>query len=84
MSPSRGPDVVIVDPPEAGMHEKVAREIVSLEPRTIVYVSCNPSTQARDLKIICESGKYAIGSIQPVDMFPHTQHIENVVGLTKT
>jgi 23S rRNA (uracil1939-C5)-methyltransferase len=63
------------------MHEKVAREIVSLSPRTIVYVSCNPSTQARDLKIICESGKYSIHSIQPVDMFPHTQHIENVVGL---
>ena len=77
------PDVVIVDPPRAGMHEKVAREIVALEPRTVVYVSCNPSTQARDLKIICESMKYTIASIQPVDMFPHTQHIENVVGLTK-
>ena len=77
------PDVVIVDPPRAGMHEKVAREIVALEPRTIVYVSCNPSTQGRDLKIICESMKYTIESIQPVDMFPHTQHIENVVGLTK-
>ncbi len=75
------PDVVIVDPPRAGMHEKVAREIVSLAPRTIVYVSCNPSTQARDLKIICQSGRYSIESIQPVDMFPHTQHIENVVGL---
>lgn len=75
------PDVVIVDPPRAGMHEKVAREIVSLSPRTIVYVSCNPSTQARDLKIMCQSGRYSIESIQPVDMFPHTQHIENVVGL---
>jgi 23S rRNA (uracil1939-C5)-methyltransferase len=79
--PLPAPDVVIADPPRAGMHEKVAREIVSLSPRTIVYVSCNPSTQARDLKIICESGKYSIHSIQPVDMFPHTQHIENVVGL---
>lgn len=75
------PDVIVVDPPRAGMHEKVTREIVSLAPRTIVYVSCNPSTQARDLKIICQSGKYSIESIQPVDMFPHTQHIENVVGL---
>jgi len=79
--PLPAPDVIIVDPPRAGMHEKVAREIVSLTPRTIVYVSCNPSTQARDLKIICESGRYSIESIQPVDMFPHTQHIENVVGL---
>jgi 23S rRNA (uracil1939-C5)-methyltransferase len=77
------PDVIIVDPPRAGMHEKVAREIVSLAPRTIVYVSCNPSTQARDLKIICQSEKYSIESIQPVDMFPHTQHIENVVSLAK-
>jgi 23S rRNA (uracil1939-C5)-methyltransferase len=77
-------DVIIVDPPRAGMHEKAAREIVSLAPRTIVYVSCNPSTQARDLKIICESGKYSIESIQPVDMFPHTQHIENVVGLVNS
>jgi 23S rRNA (uracil1939-C5)-methyltransferase len=78
------PDVIIADPPRAGMHEKVTREIVALAPRTIVYVSCNPSTQARDLKIICESGKYSIEAIQPVDMFPHTQHIENVVALIKT
>jgi len=78
------PDVIIVDPPRAGMHEKVAREIVSLAPRTIVYVSCNPSTQARDLKIICQSQEYSIESVQPVDMFPHTQHIENVVGLAKS
>ena len=78
------PDVVIVDPPRAGMHEKVAREIVSLAPRTIVYVSCNPATQARDLKIICQSGKYSIEFIQPVDMFPHTAHIENVVGLANS
>jgi len=78
------PDVIIVDPPRAGMHEKVAREIVSLAPRTIVYVSCNPATQARDLKIICQSGKYSIESVQPVDMFPHTQHVENVVGLASS
>ena len=78
------PDIIIADPPRAGMHEKVTREILTLAPRTIVYVSCNPSTQARDLKIICESGKYTIDAIQPVDMFPHTQHIENVVALIKT
>ena len=82
--PLPAPDVVIVDPPRAGMHEKVAREIVSLAPRTIVYISCNPSTQARDLKIICESGRYSIESIQPVDMFPHTQHVENIVGLSNS
>jgi len=78
------PDVVIVDPPRAGLHANVARKIVELSPRTIVYVSCNPATQARDLKIICNSGEYVIAAIQPVDMFPHTHHIENVVGLVKS
>jgi len=78
------PDVVIVDPPRAGLHANVARKIIELSPRTIVYVSCNPATQARDLKIICDSGGYAISAIQPVDMFPHTYHIENVVGLAKS
>lgn len=78
------PDVVIIDPPRAGMHEKVAREIGSLQPRRIVYVSCNPATQARDLKILCESGSYLLEEIQPVDMFPHTYHIENVVALAST
>jgi 23S rRNA (uracil1939-C5)-methyltransferase len=66
------------------MHEKVAREIGSLQPRRVVYVSCNPATQARDLKILCESGSYLLEEIQPVDMFPHTYHIENVVALAST
>ena len=78
------PDVVIVDPPRAGLHANVTRKIVELGPRTVVYVSCNPATQARDLKIICDSGKYVITAVQPVDMFPHTYHIENVVGLAKS
>lgn len=76
------PDVVIVDPPRAGMHEKVVREVLGLHPRTIIYVSCNPGTQARDLKILCEGGEYVIGGVQPVDMFPHTNHVENVVSLS--
>jgi len=78
------PDVVIVDPPRAGLHANVARKIVELSPRTVVYVSCNPATQARDLKIICDSGKYVITAVQPVDMFPHTNHVENVVALAKS
>jgi 23S rRNA (uracil1939-C5)-methyltransferase len=76
------PDVVILDPPRAGVHEKVIREIRTLAPRRIVYVSCNPATQARDLKILCEDGYYRPDRVQPVDMFPHTYHIENIVSLT--
>lgn len=75
------PDVVITDPPRAGMHGKVLKELRSLHARRIVYVSCNPATQARDLKTLCEDGVYAIEEIQPVDMFPHTYHVENVVSL---
>ncbi len=74
------PDVMIVDPPRAGMHEDVTRVILNAEPQRIVYVSCNPATQARDLALLHE--KYDIDAIQPVDMFPHTAHIENVVRLT--
>ena len=74
------PDVVITDPPRAGMHEKVVEQLLKMEPRKIVYVSCNPATQARDLTLL--SRKYKVGLIQPVDMFPHTQHVENVVELT--
>ncbi|MEW6509676.1 MAG: 23S rRNA (uracil(1939)-C(5))-methyltransferase RlmD [Bacteroidota bacterium] len=76
------PDVVIVDPPRAGMHEKVVRELLALRPRRIVYISCNPATQARDAKILCESYAYRIVEVQPVDMFPHTYHIENVLSLS--
>ncbi|MDE6165495.1 MAG: 23S rRNA (uracil-5-)-methyltransferase RumA, partial [Muribaculaceae bacterium] len=74
------PDVMIVDPPRAGMHEDVTNVILEAEPQRIVYVSCNPATQARDLALL--NAKYDIDAVQPVDMFPHTAHIENVVRLT--
>ncbi|MCM1163876.1 MAG: 23S rRNA (uracil(1939)-C(5))-methyltransferase RlmD [Muribaculaceae bacterium] len=73
------PDVMIVDPPRAGMHEDVVKVILGAEPRRIVYVSCNPATQARDLAMLHE--KYDITAVRPVDMFPHTQHVENVVAM---
>ncbi len=73
------PDVIVVDPPRAGMHENVVKVILEASPRRIVYVSCNPATQARDLALLHE--KYDIEAVQPVDMFPHTQHVENVVAL---
>ena len=71
------PDVIITDPPRAGMHDDVIETILSAEPRRIVYVSCNPATQARDLNLL--SPKYRVSKVQPVDMFPHTHHVENVV-----
>ncbi len=74
------PDVVVTDPPRAGMHEKVVAQLLAMQPRKIVYVSCNPATQARDLALL--SAKYAVKRIQPVDMFPHTQHVENIAELT--
>lgn len=73
------PDVVITDPPRAGMHEKVIEVLLKAAPNQIVYVSCNPATQARDLQLLSE--KYEILEVQPVDMFPNTFHIENVVNL---
>lgn len=73
------PDVVITDPPRAGMHEKLVKKLLDIAAPTVVYVSCNPATQARDLALLDE--KYAVTKIQPVDMFPHTLHIENVVQL---
>jgi 23S rRNA (uracil1939-C5)-methyltransferase len=73
------PDVIITDPPRAGMHEKLVRKLLDMEAPLIVYVSCNPATQARDLAILDE--KYSVEKVQPVDMFPHTHHIENVVQL---
>ena len=73
------PDVIITDPPRAGMHEKLVRKILGIGAPVVVYVSCNPATQARDLNWLDE--KYAVKKIQPVDMFPHTLHIENVVQL---
>ncbi len=75
------PDVIITDPPRAGMHEDVVKVILKAAPEKIVYVSCNPSTQARDLALMQEH--YKIVKIQPVDMFPQTAHVENVVLLVR-
>jgi len=75
------PDVIITDPPRAGMHDDVIETILFAEPQRIVYVSCNPATQARDLSLL--SSKYKVAKVQPVDMFPHTHHVENVVLLTR-
>jgi len=75
------PDVIITDPPRAGMHEKVVRQIMKIAPEKVVYVSCNPATQARDLAIMASD--YRIEKVQPVDMFPQTHHVENVVLLKK-
>ena len=71
------PDVLITDPPRAGMHPDVVQTILRAHPRRIVYVSCNPATQARDLADLDEA--YRVEAVQPVDMFPHTPHVENVV-----
>lgn len=71
------PDVIITDPPRAGMHDDVIKTILFARPRRIVYVSCNPATQARDLNLLDVA--YAVKKVQPVDMFPHTHHVENVV-----
>lgn len=75
------PDVMIIDPPRAGMHQDVVDVILNAEPARIVYVSCNPATQARDIALL--DCKYRVVEVQPVDMFPHTQHVENVVALEK-
>ena len=75
------PDVIITDPPRAGMHNDVIDVILAAEPKCIVYVSCNPATQARDLQLL--DGKYKVTAVQPVDMFPHTHHVENVVQLER-
>lgn len=75
------PDVIVTDPPRAGMHEDVVMQMLKLAPQKIVYVSCNPATQARDLALMDEA--YKITKVQPVDMFPHTHHVENIVLLEK-
>lgn len=75
------PDVIITDPPRAGMHNDVIDVLLFAEPKRIVYVSCNPATQARDLALLDD--KYKVVAVQPVDMFPHTHHVENVVLLEK-
>ena len=74
------PDVIITDPPRDGMHKKVVEQLLNIEAKKIVYVSCNSATQARDLAILDE--KYKVDKTQAVDMFPQTHHVENVVLLT--
>jgi 23S rRNA (uracil1939-C5)-methyltransferase len=75
------PDIIITDPPRNGMHDKVVEQILAIRPQKVVYISCNPATQARDIQLMSEF--YEIKAVQPVDMFPHTQHVENVVLLVK-
>ena len=71
------PDFIVTDPPRAGMADKVIEQLKKIQAKKIVYVSCNPATQARDLQLL--NNLYAVKAVQPVDMFPHTQHVENVV-----
>lgn len=75
------PNIVITDPPRAGMHATVIDRLLEMEPKRIVYISCNPATQARDITLL--DAKYKVEKVQPVDMFPHTQHVENVALLVK-
>jgi 23S rRNA (uracil1939-C5)-methyltransferase len=75
------PDVIITDPPRGGMHEDVIEAIINANPQRIIYISCNPATQARDINLL--AGRYHITAVQPVDMFPHTVHVENIVLLEK-
>jgi 23S rRNA (uracil1939-C5)-methyltransferase len=77
------PDVVVADPPRSGMNPKTVRDILKLSPEKIVYISCNPATQARDVQMLKENGDYELVKIRSVDMFPHTFHIENVVLLVR-
>ncbi len=75
------PDIIITDPPRSGMAEKVVQQILAARPEKVVYISCNPATQARDIQLMSEL--YKVTEVQPVDMFPHTQHVENVALLVK-
>lgn len=77
------PDVVVVDPPRAGLHPELIAELRALKPARVVYVSCNPASLARDLKMLCADACYRPGPVQPVDLFPHTGHIESVVRLDR-
>jgi 23S rRNA (uracil1939-C5)-methyltransferase len=76
------PDKIIIDPPRSGMHKNTVEDVIKLNPASIVYVSCNPTTQVRDIKMLAEAG-YELVKIRPVDMFPHTYHIENVALLVR-
>jgi 23S rRNA (uracil1939-C5)-methyltransferase len=75
------PDVIILDPPRSGMHKGVIKQILEMSPDRMVYVSCNPTTLARDLEMMKD--RYAVVEVQPVDMFPHTHHIESIAKLRK-
>ena len=77
------PDVVIIDPPRAGMHPKTVKSILNLQPKRIIHVSCNPATLARDLSFLC-GGNYTLTKVRPIDMFPHTGHVESVAQLIRT
>ncbi len=77
------PDVIITDPPRAGMHEKAVETMLELAPRRIIYVSCHPGSLARDAKMLCESGQYRLVQVQPVDLFPQTFHVETVARLER-
>ncbi len=76
------PSTVIVDPPRSGLTPPALSAIVSLEPDTLIYVSCNPETQVRDAKVLVDEG-WEIEAVQPVDQFPHTVHVENILKLVK-
>ncbi len=78
----KGFNKLMLDPPRSGLHPKICEILSETKFEKIIYVSCNPHTQARDLQIICSKGNYSVEKIQPVDMFPHTYHVENVVSLT--
>ncbi|MGD1006873.1 MAG: 23S rRNA (uracil(1939)-C(5))-methyltransferase RlmD [Ignavibacteriaceae bacterium] len=75
-------DIIIIDPPRSGMHQNTVEDVIKINPKKIVYISCNPATQARDIKLLTKGG-YKLIKIKPVDMFPHTYHIENVALLVK-
>jgi 23S rRNA (uracil1939-C5)-methyltransferase len=77
------PDLVVIDPPRAGLHPRVIKSLLSMKPQKIVYVSCNPTTLARDLTVFCRQD-YKLENVKPVDMFPHTYHIESVAKLART
>lgn len=77
------PDVVFMDPPRAGSDEKFLSSLIKMDPKTVVYISCNPETLARDLAYVTQNSTYKIQKIQPVDMFPHTAHIETVVLMSR-
>jgi len=77
------PDVIVIDPPRAGMHPDAPGILRDFNPREIIYVSCNPATLARDIPLIAPNGEYRVTDITPVDMFPHTHHIEAVVRMER-